>query len=89
MTVYNCIGINCFITAITHVTISPSCIINSTCIQTPSPIVSSDTFTSGGPWAAGGVLVGVVSGIFVMVMIWVIVTVFRKKKTGTKSNENR
>ena len=49
---------------------------------------SSDTPTSGGQWV-GGILVGVVSGILVMVMVWVIVTIVRMKKTNAKNIENR
>ena len=52
------------------------CTLNSTCIQTLPPIVS--TSNSGALWA-GGILVGMVSGVIVMIIVWVIVTVVNKK----------
>ena len=66
------------------------CTLNSTCIQTPPPIVSSSTSTSvGGSWV-GGIFVGVVSGILVMIIVWVILTVVSKKAIiDRKSNKER
>ena len=77
------------IKTVTPVIISQSCTFSSTCIQTP--IMSSDMFLSGGPWAAGGIMVGVVSGVFIMVMIWGLVTVIKKKRrnTYTKRHDER
>ena len=74
---------------VTPVIISQCCTLNSTCIQTP--IMSSDMFLRGGPWAAGGIMVGVVSGAFIMVMIWGLVTVIKKKRrnTYTKRHDER
>ena len=57
-------------------------IIVSTSINTP-PIVSSDIFTSGGPWLAGGKMVGVVSGVLIKVIIWGLITVIKKKRKNT------
>ena len=37
--------------------------------------------TSGASWAGGGILVGMVSGVLVMIIVWVIVTVISKKKS--------
>ena len=54
--------------------------LNSTYIQTLPPIASGNTSTSGAPWA-GGILVGVVSGVLVMIIVWMIVTVVSKKKS--------
>ena len=67
------------IKTVTRVIISQSCTLNSICIQTP-PIVSSDIFTSGAPWAAGGIMVGVVSGVFIMVIIWGLIAVINKNR---------
>ena len=57
------------------------CTLNSTCIQTPPPIVSGSTSTSVGASLVGGILVGVVCGVIVMIIVWVIVTVISKKKS--------
>ena len=71
-------------TTSTPATTSQSCApytLNSTCIQTSPPIVSSDTSTSVGASWVGGILVGVVFGVLVMIIVWVIVIVVSKKKT--------
>ena len=51
-------------------------------------IGSSGTSISGGQWV-GGILVGVVSGVLVVLTVWVIVTIVRKKKTDIKNIEER
>ena len=38
------------------------------------------TSTSGASWT-GGILVGVVSGVHMMIIVWVIVTLISKKKS--------
>ena len=77
------------ITTVTPFTI-PSSTINI--IKTVSPTGSSDTITSGSSWV-GGIMVGVVSGVLVMVMAWVIVTIVRKERRkkvdNTTTNNNR
>ena len=50
--------------------------------------MSSDIFTSGGPWVAGGIIVGVVNGVLVMVMIWGLVTVIRKRRRNANMKKN-
>ena len=57
------------------------CTLNSTCIQTSPPIVCSDTSTSVEASLVGVILVGVVCGVLVMIIVWVIVTVISKKKS--------
>ena len=70
-------------TTVTSVAISPSSTINT--IQTLSPTGSSDTINSGGQWV-GGILVGVVSGVLVMAMVWIIVTIVRKERKKKVDN---
>ena len=65
------------------------CTLNSTCIQTPPPIVSSSTSTSVGASWVGGIFVGVVSGVLVTIIVWMIVTVVRKKKSIIDSKRNK
>ena len=45
--------------------------------------MSSDIFLSGGAWATGGIMVGVVCGVLITVMIWGLVTMIRKKRRNT------
>ena len=75
------------IKTVTRVTISQSCTLKSTCIQTP-PVMSSDIFTSGGPWVAGGIIVGVVNGVHIMVIIWGLITVIRKRRRNANMKKN-
>ena len=49
------------------------------------PTGSSDTNTKSIPWI-GGILVGVVSGVLVMVMVWVIVAIVRKERKKKVDN---
>ena len=64
------------------------CTLNSTCIQALPPIVS--TSNSGALWA-GGILVGMVSGILVMIIVWVVTTthtiVVNKKSIIDRKNK--
>ena len=70
-------------TTVTSVTISPSSAINT--IKTLCPTGSSDTITSGGQWV-GGIMVGVVSGVLVMAIVWIIVTIVRKERRKKVDN---
>ena len=74
------------IKSVTPVIISQSCTLNSTCIHTP-PIVCSDIFLNGTPWAAGGIIVGVVSGVLIMMMIWGLVAVIREKEKKSQNEK--
>ena len=56
-------------------------------IHTP-PIVSSDIFTSGGSWLAGGIIVGLVNGVTMMMMIWGLVAVIRKRRRNANLKRN-
>ena len=53
-----------------------------------NPITKTQTSTSGGPWI-GGILIGMISGILVMVVVWVMVTVIWKKRTKKVNNSQR
>ena len=64
------------------------CTLNSTCIQTPPPIVNSNTSTSSVSWV-GGTLMGIVSGVLVMIIVWVIMTVVSKKKSIIERKRNK
>ena len=55
-------------------------------VITPLPIESSDTITKGGLWAVGGIIVGVVSGVLVTVIIWVLARVFRNYRNEKVDN---
>ena len=55
-------------------------------VTIPPPIESSDTITSGGLWAVGGIIVGVVSGVLVTVIVWVLVVVVRKYRNQKVDN---
>ena len=55
-------------------------------------ITKTQTSTSGDPWV-GGILIGMISGILVMMMVWVIVTLIgkrrRKKVNNSQTYHNR
>ena len=55
-------------------------------VTIPTPIESSDTINSGGLWAVGGIIVGVVSGVLVTVVVWVLVVVVRKYRNKKVDN---
>ena len=57
-----------------------------------TPTTKTQTSTCGGPWV-GGILTGMISGILVMVMVWVIMTLigkrWRKKVNNSQRYHNR
>ena len=70
-------------TPITPVIISQSCPINT--IETLCPTGSSDTITSGSSWV-GGIMVGIVSSTFVIVIPLMVMAMVRKKKRAKEDN---
>ena len=53
-----------------------------------TPTTKTKTSNSGGPWI-GGILIGMISGILVMVMVWVIMTLIGKRRRKKVNNSQR
>ena len=53
-----------------------------------TPTTKTQTSTCGGPWI-GGILIGMISGILVMVMVWVIMTLIGKRRRKKVNNSQR